>query len=294
MHPALSRRGFLGGLVAAPLGCKAETRRHRGPAGVLADIEDRIGGRLGVHALATDTGATVSYRQDERFAMCSTFKWALAAAVLIEVDRGRLSLGQNLRYSAADLLEYAPVTRKNVGRSAMTLEELAEASVTVSDNTAANLLLKLVGGPSGFTRFVRDRGDRVTRLDRNEPMLNENVAGDPRDTTSPRAMVTLMRTLLGSQALSPPSRDKLFGWMIASPTGAKRLRAGLPRSWRAGDKTGTGPRGAVSDVAVAWPPKRPPILIAVYTSDSWSLTSTLSAAHAEVGRIVASELGRAR
>jgi beta-lactamase class A len=286
----LSRRALLGGLGAAMVGC-TKTTRSPDANRALADIEAHIGGRLGVYALATDSGAVLSHRGSERFALCSTFKWALVAAVLTKVDQGKLRLAQEFEYGPKDLLEYAPVTRKNVGRGRMTLQDLAEAAVTVSDNTAANLLLDRVGGPPGLARFLRDHGDTITRLDRNEPTLNTNLPGDPRDTTSPQAMVSTMRVLLTTSVLSTASRERLLGWMIASRTGAERIRAGLPPTWRTGDKSGTCEHGAVNDVAIAWPPNRAPVLIAVYMSGSGSFSSTLFAAHADVGRIVASELG---
>ncbi len=273
------------------VGCSSTTRRQTAAHRALADIEQRIGGRLGLYAVATDNAEGLSHRENERFAMCSTFKWALVAAVLSKVERGELTLAQDVEYGEKDLLEYAPVTRQHVGRAHMTIRELAEAAVILSDNTAANLLLDHIGGPAGLTRFLRDHGDGVTRLDRNEPMLNTNEAGDLRDTTSPRAMVSTMQTLLTTSALAPDSRELLLGWMIASRTGSERIRAGLPVTWRAADKTGTGMHGAVNDVAITWPPNHAPILIAVYMSGSGLPQSKLNSAHGEIGRIVAAQLG---
>lgn len=256
---------------------------------ILAEIEARVGGRVGVFALDTGTGRQLAHRPDERFAMCSTFKWALAAAVLARVDRGQLSLDERVPYGSTDLLEYAPVTSEHVAEGAMTIDALAQASVTVSDNTAANLLLTKVGGPEGFTQFVRQQGDSVTRLDRNEEALNSNEPGDPRDTTSPRAMVGLMRKVLCADALLPASRERLLGWLRACETGKNRLRAGLPKDWTAGDKTGTGLRCAVNDIAIAWPPGRAPILIAAYMSDGEAGLERLQAAHEDVGKLIAQE-----
>jgi beta-lactamase class A len=170
----------------------------------------------------------------------------------------------------------------------MTVEELCEAIIVVSDNAAANLLLVPAGGPAGFTHFLRSSGDAVTRLDRTEPQLNENVAGDQRDTTTPDAMArTMRRLLMEDDVLNLASRERLINWLIACRTGRERLRAGLPTDWRAGDKTGAGMNGAVNDVVIAWPPERPPILIACYLSDSTADAATLNAAHAEIARIVA-------
>ncbi len=263
----------------------------RGTTRSLEDVEARVGGRVGVFALDTGNGRQLGHRQDERFAMCSTFKWVLAAAVLAQVDRGELSLAEEVAYGQADLLEYAPVTRMHVAEGFMTVDALTAAIVTVSDNTAANLLLARVGGPEGLTRFTRALGDPVTRLDRNEPSLNSNEAPqDPRDTTSPRAMVGLMRNVLCGEALSPASRSRLLEWLRASETGLTRLRAGLPGDWVVGDKTGTGRHGAVNDVAIALPPGRAPILVAMYMSESQESVDVLSSAHADVGRIIARSL----
>jgi len=256
----------------------------------LAEIEGATGGRLGVYSLDTATGQEIHHRADERFPMCSTFKWVLAAAVLQRIERGALSFEQRIALGEPDLLEYAPVTRKHLADGFMTIEALAQAAVTVSDNTAANLLLPTVGGPAGLTQFMRGNGDSVSRLDRNEPLLNSNQPGDPRDTTSPRAMAQLMLRLLCGEGLSVPLRERLIGWMRACETGNKRLRAGFPSDWVVGDKTGSGAHNAVNDVAMATPPGRAPVLVAAYSSGSPSTMAELEAAHAKVARLVAQSL----
>jgi len=286
-----ARRQFLlataGILLTAPaLSCATS----RGERPSLLEIEARIGGRVGVFALDTANGRYLAHRADERFAMCSTFKWVLAAAILAQTDRARMSLTDRIVYGPADLIEHAPITRANLAKGSMTVAELAEAAVTVSDNTAANLLLARLGGPAALTEFVRSLGDSVTRLDRNEPALNSNEAGDVRDTTSPRAMVSLMRSVLCGEGLLPGSRTRLLGWLRACKTGNDRLRAGLPKAWIVGDKTGSGRRGAVNDVAIAFPSHRAPILIAAYLSGSSAKLSALAAAHADIGRRAAREL----
>lgn len=253
----------------------------------LSDLESGVGGRVGVYAIATDRAIELSHRADERFAMCSTFKWALSAAVLARVDRGEISLEEAVPFGEADLLDYAPATRARAAEGKMTVGELAESIITVSDNTAANLLLGLVGGPAGLTAFMRSAGDTVTRLDRDEPTLNTNLPGDERDTTSPRAMVGLMRAVLLGSVLSVQSRERLVGWLEACQTGFERLRAGLPAGWRVGDKTGSGQRGSVNDVAILWPPGRGPVLVAAYLSDSSAPLEALSGVHAAIGRAVA-------
>ncbi|MGY6217163.1 class A beta-lactamase [Methylolobus aquaticus] len=274
-------------LTSAPVLSRVRPRAH--PPSLVA-IEAKVGGRVGVFALDTGTGRSLANRPDERFALCSTFKWVLAAAILAQTDRVRMSLSDRIAYGPDDLIDHSPITKANIAKGSMTLDALAAAAVTDSDNTAANLLLEKLGGPAALTAFVRSVGDPVTRLDRNEPALNSNEAGDARDTTSPRAMVGLVNTLLCGQTLAPNSRDLLLGWLRACKTGGDRLRAGLPRDWVVGDKTGSGRRGAVNDVAIAFPPHRAPILIAAYLSGSSARLPALAAAHADIGRWVAHEL----
>jgi len=221
-----------------------------------------------------------------RFAKCSTFKWLLAAQCLTLSDKGEIRLDEALRLTAADVPDYAPVAKASLVKGAMTAAECCKAMVEISDNTAANLVLARLGGPASLTAFCRAIGDECTRLDRNEPSLNTNFAGDQRDTTTPRAMAqTLPRVLTTNEALSTPSREALIGWMAGSKTGLERLRAGVPTGWKAADKTGTGPRGAVNDVAVAWPPGRAPVLIAAYLTGSPADVALLSAVHAEIARL---------
>lgn len=289
----MTRRTLLAALMAS-LATACSNRRPAAPAqpedDPIGPIEARLGGRVGLFALDTGSGKALSHRPDERFAMCSTFKWALAAAVLARVERKELALDERVTYGEEDLLEYAPATRPNVASGFMKLEALAEAAVTVSDNTAANLLLARVGGPAGLTMFFRRHGDAVSRLDRDEPTLNTNLPGDPRDTTSPRAMAGLVRRLLIGSALSVQSRERLLGWMKASPTGRERLRAGLPASFVVGDKTGTGANGAVNDVAILWPPGRSAIVVALYLSEGRGTLAIANAGHADIARVIAARL----
>jgi len=221
--------------------------------------------------------------------MCSTFKVLLAGATLARVDTGREALGRSISYGKADLLDYAPVTAARVDEGRMTVGELCAATVEVSDNGAANLLLRELGGPAAVTAFVRTLGDSVTRLDRVEPELNEALPGDPRDTTSPEAMLADLKALLLGPTLRAASRARLEGWMVGCQTGSKRLRAGLPKDWGVGDKTGSGARGTVNDVAVLRPPHRAPIVVTAYFTGS--TVDDRDAVLAEVGRIVADAFG---
>ena len=259
----------------------------------LADLERKSGGRLGVCILDTATGRSLAHRPDERFAMCSTFKLPLAAAILREADRGRLNLDTTVPVTKADLVPHAPVVEANLAKGGMTIRALAEAAQKQSDNAAANLLLKQIGGPAGFTQFFRDLGDQVTRADRYEPEMNRWTPGDDRDTTTPAAKAAIVAKFLTGDILAPASRDLLIQWMIDTKTGAKRVRAGLPQDWRAGDKTGTGYDdvcGKVNDVAIAWPPGKPPIIITGYFNTAGpadDVSDQDQAVLAEVGRIAA-------
>lgn len=252
----------------------------------LAAIERRVGGRLGVAALDVGTGRRLGYRADERFPMCSTFKWLLVARVLSRVDASEEKLSRILPYGPDDLLEYAPVTRAHVGEGGMSLAALCAAAIERSDNTAANLLLATVGGPSGLTSYLRTIGDSVTRLDRVEPALNGAVPGDPRDTTTPAAMLGDLRSLLVEGRLAADSRDRLLGWLAGNTTGDGKLRAGLPAGWRVGDKTGMGEHGATNDVAIAWPDGRAPVLIAAYLTETDATLGARNGALASVGTLV--------
>lgn len=260
-------------------------------AGTFAALEARAGGRLGVAAIDTATGRQVGHRADERFALCSTFKLLLGAAVLARVDAGELSLDRRIPYGRKDLLSYAPVTTKRVDEGAMTVGELCAATIQTSDNTAANLLLPLVGGPEGLTDFLRGIGDEVTRLDRIEPELNSNLPDDPRDTTTPAAMAATTARLLTGDALGAASQRQLIDWLVGSTTGAARLRAGFPAGWRVGDKTGTGERGAANDVAIVWPEDgEKPWVVAVYFDAPKATPAERDAVIAEAARLVTAEL----
>ena len=267
-----NRRRFTAALAATtafglrPARAAAEAQKGGDPAPVAPwpEIERDAGGRLGVAVLDTASGRLAGHRLDERFPMCSTFKWLAAAMVLARVDAGDERLDRRIPYGREVLLPHSPVTEKHAGRGGLTLGELCEATITVSDNAAANLILARFGGPASLTRYVRSLGDPHTRLDRTEPTLNEATPGDPRDTTTPAAMAGALQAALLGNALSPASREQLRAWMEATRTNLKRLRADLPEAWRLGSKTGTGARGSTNDVGIYWPPGRPPIVVAAY------------------------------
>jgi len=254
----------------------------------LAALERRHGGRLGVAILDTGSGRRHGHRADERFLMCSTHKLLTVGAVLARVDRGVERLDRRVVFGRDVVLSWAPVTSKHVGAPGMSVAELCEAAITVSDNTADNLLLRSLGGPPAVTAFARKLGDPLTRLDRYEPELNDGAPGDLRDTTTPDAMVGNLRALLLGDMLSAASRERLAAWMRAASTGLDKLRAGMPSGWQAGDKTGSGAHDETNDVAIFWPPQRKPLLVTAYLAGSTADAAGRSAVLAEVGRIAAS------
>jgi beta-lactamase class A len=258
-----------------------------GLAEIDADLQKRGGGRLGVAVQDSGNGATVSLRGDERFPMCSTFKSLAAAAVLKRVEAHKENLERRIPYTAKDLVPNSPVTEKHAGGEGLSLAELCAATIAVSDNTAANLILSTLGGPAGLTRYVRSLGDKVTRLDRIEPILNRAEPGDARDTTTPLAMLGSLRALLLGEALSPASRTQLLEWMKATQTSGARLRAQLPPGWLLADKTGAGERGTNNDVGLILPPQRAPILVTVYLTNTRLPLAQTNPVIAAVGGLVA-------
>lgn len=288
----MKRGAFAAGTVAAFVGL-GTAALAQSVEGKLATIEEASGGRLGVVVFDAHGMQRVSYRPGERFPMCSTFKLLAVADALRRVDAGTLSLEQRIHYSQADLLEYAPVARVHVARGWMTIRELCAAAMSRSDNTTANLLLKQIGGPAGVTRYVRSIGDRFTRLDRVEPFLNSGIPGDPRDTTTPESMGFDANRLLVRDLLSASSRALLIDWMRRSTTGLDLLRAGFPKSWKCGDKTGLGGRHTATgdsdtrnDVAVVLPPGHSPFIVAAYLTGVKVAAAQRDATLADVARAI--------
>ncbi|PWR10851.1 class A beta-lactamase [Micromonospora acroterricola] len=247
------------------------------------ELERRFGARLGVYAIDTGTGRTVTHRADERFAHASTFK-ALLAAVLLR----RLSdedLRRVVTYTEADLLEHAPITSQHVA-TGMPVEDLIAAAVRYSDNTAANLLLNEIGGPKGLQGELRKIEDRTTNINRNEPTLNEAVPGDDRDTSTPRALGTDLRTFALGDVLPKARRLKLTDLLIGNTTGGPYIRAGVPSDWKVGDKTGSGGYGTRNDIAVVWPPTGSPLIIAIQSDRGVPDASSADPLIAEATKVV--------
>jgi len=294
----MNRRHFA---LAAPalLGMTPPSHAHR-PLRQRSDAVARLAAletgaaRLGVCLLDTATGEFTGTRLEEHFALCSTFKLPMVAACLREADLGRLDLAERIPYGQRDLLEWVPVTGAHVAQGGLSIAALAQAAQELSDGTAANLLVRRLGGPAAVTALWRAMGDPVSRLDRYEPELGLVLSGDLRDTSSPLAMAQMTRRIATTDLLGAPSRERLLGWMRRTQTGARRLRAGLPAAWPSGNKTGTGrapgTTNKCNDVAVTNPPGRGPVVVAAYF-DSGEYTPQVEARHeavlAEVGRIAA-------
>ncbi len=292
MIKVVALAGFIWLHCTLPSQAASDEEKDRSFNEKVVAIETRVGRHLGIAALDTGSGRRLEHRAEERFLMCSTFKLLAVAAVLHRVDTKQEELGRFIRYAKSDLLEYAPVTRKHVDEGGMTLEALCAAAIELSDNTAANLLLKTIGGPAAVTRYARSLGDSQTRLDRFEPDLNIAIPGDERDTTTPGSMLGTLRRLLLGDALSAASRQRLESWLVASETGRSMIRAGVPNDWRVGDKTGNGGGGATNDIAILWPPRKAPILIAIYSLGSSASADARTGAIAAAARAIVAELAK--
>lgn len=288
------RRSLLIAGACAPLlaACATSTGASLADAQArLAALEAAAGGRLGVDAIDTGDGRRLGHRADERFPMCSTFKAIAAAAILAHGKNVPGWLDQRVRYTKADLVTYSPISEKHVD-DGMTVGELCAATIQYSDNAAANLLMKLIGGPGGVTGFARSVGDTVFRLDRWETELNTAIPGDPRDTTTPAAMATLLRRVALDDGLAPAQRDQLQHWMRGNTTGDTRIRAGVPMGWAVADKTGTGAYGSSNDIGIVFPPKGAPVVLALYYTQAYPQAKANNEILAAATRIVMGAFGR--
>jgi beta-lactamase class A len=261
MTPSPTRRNLVFALASLPFSLAAKPMTGHAD---FASLERELRGELGVAAIDSATGRTIGHRQDQRFPMCSTFKVVLAAAILKRADEMPDLLDRKLPLPKDRFVDYSPVTGKHVDGE-LSVAELCSAALQYSDNTAGNTLLRELGGPAELTRYARSLGDERFRLDRWETALNSATPGDERDTTTPWAMARTLQKLLLLDGLSPARRGQLFTWMLGNTTGSQRIRAAVPPGWQVADKTGTGDYGSANDIAVVYPPGRPPIMLAVYT-----------------------------
>lgn len=293
MTLSMSRRHALAGsLLAIPAlaasSSEGWTQDTQAAEARLAELERKHPGRICVSILDVASGKRIQHRANERILMCSTFKALAAALVLARVDKGQEKLDRRIKFSEKDVVQGSPGTQKRFGEPGMTVAELCDAAVTLSDNTAGNLLLASFGGPAGLTAFFRSLGDDMSRLDRIETELNyHNAPDDVRDTTTAAAMLEDLRKLLLTDVLSARSRSQLAAWLIANKTGDARLRAGVPKTWLVGDKTGTNgdKDGNANDIAVFWPPDRAPIIVTAYCEIPAIAAEERNAVIAEIGRI---------
>jgi beta-lactamase class A len=291
----LTRRRFLASSSAAfafaslPLHSEVATS-FSSLASQLDALEKSSGGRLGVAVLDARSNQRVGHRETELFPMCSTFKLLLAAAILRRVQDGHEFLETPLRVPKTGLVPNSPVTSQYAGQSLL-IGELCRAALTRSDNTAANMLLDRIGGPSAVTAYARSLGDTVTHLDRIEPALNNTHPGELRDTTSPAAMLGNLQALLRGKAFRPEYRQQLTDWMLANTTGADRLLAGVPKTWLVADKTGSNGQDTANDIGALWPPSHPPVLVAAYLTECPGPESKRNASLAQVGRLIARATG---
>lgn len=292
MTSSMSRRHALAGtLLSVPVFASARVgalASNTPAASQLAALERRHPGRICVSMLDLASGRRVDHRAGERILICSTFKMLAAALVLHRVDQGEEKLDRRIKVSQSDLVTYSPVTQKHVAEGGMTVAQLCDAIMTWSDNAAANLLLQSFGGPAAITAFCRTLGDEVTRLDRYETELNtHDHPGDIRDTTTAAAMLENLRKLLFTEVLTSASRAQLAAWLIANRTGDARLRVGLPKTWLAGDRTGTNgdKHGNANDIAVIWPADRAPLIVTAYCEIPGIAGDQRNAVIAEIGRI---------
>ncbi|MDX2391437.1 class A beta-lactamase [Streptomyces sp. DK15] len=257
--------------VALPAGAAraASSPRASGVVQQLRELERAYGARLGVYARDTATGRTVLHRADELFPMCSVFKTVAAAAVLRDLDRDGTFLAKRIHYTQQEVTDAGggEITKRpeNIA-GGLTVAELCSAAIAQSDNAAANLLLRELGGPTAVTRFCRSVGDRTTRLDRCEPELNSAEPARVTDTTTPRAIGQTYGRLTLGHLLTSEDRERLTGWLLANTTSGDRLRAGLPRDWAVADKTGAGSYGTNNNVGIAWPPGRPPVILSIFST----------------------------
>jgi beta-lactamase class A len=247
-------------------------------------IEQDFDARVGLVIRESGSDWSVSHRADERFLMASTFKTLLCGAVLTRVDAGEIDLAEPIAITAADILDYAPVTETMIG-STMAVGDLCHAALDKSDNTATNLLIDRIGGPQSVTDFLRAIGDGVSRLDRREPEVNTFAPGDPRDTTSPDAMVATLEVLLTGDALSLRSRAQLVDWMSGGGVTGALIRASTPEGWHVADRSGSADFNR-NIVAMVTPPNRGPYFIAIFLSDAKADFDTRNAAVIELSEAV--------
>lgn len=268
-------------------GAYAKAIHHDNLIKTVEQVEKSLDARIGIAVYDEQSGRQWEYHADDRFPMASTFKTLACAALLFRVDRREERLDRMVAIKQGDLVTYSPITKRRVGSGGMSLSELCEAAIFMSDNSAANFILDAIGGPAALTEFVRSIGDKITRLDRREPGLNEATPGDIRDTTTPNSMAIIMKKIVLMDVLSSVSRQQLTDWLVGNKVGDALFRAGVPKDWKIGDKTGGGGHGSRSIAAVMWPPGRAPVIATVYITETDASFKDRNTAIAKIGKAIA-------
>jgi beta-lactamase class A len=289
----MDRRSFLISTTATAVRPIAGRSGPRSGIWPFRHEEEQARGRLGVCAIDLNNERRIAQRENERFPLASTFKLPLVMAVLSRVDGHRERLDREISFSPRDLIPFSPILELQPLGGSLSIEALCAAAIEHSDNTAGNVLLDVIGGPPTVTSYLRSIGDTTTRLDHKGPYLNRAHPGDIRDTTTPLAMARLLQGLVAQRTLSPASKSRLLTWLRRAKTGPRRIRAGVPRGWAVGDKTGTTDTGA-SDVAIIWPTKGSAIVLAVYLAEVKAPERARDAAIASVARTVARAISETR
>lgn len=256
----------------------------------LKALESSFDGKIGVYALDTANGQQIQYRASEHFPIQSTFKVIVVAGILKKSTTNSQLLQQKINYKKQDLVFWSPITEKNIN-SSMTISELCAAAMMYSDNTATNLIMKKLGGPSAVTAFARSMGNHAFRIDGWEPELNSNP-NDVRDSSTPKAMGESLKNLTLGDILPVPQKDTLITWMKNNTTGDTRIRAGIPKGWIVADKTGSGDYGISNDIAIIWPRECAPIVLAIYTAQNKKNTAHRDDIVVATTRIVINQLSQ--
>lgn len=249
--------------ILTPLTVSANTYNYD-----IKKIESDFNGRVGVYALNTETGKVFEYRGKERFPLCSSFKSFLAAAVLHQDQKKPGFLQEMVKYNDRKMEPHSPITGAHQ-KSGMTVYDMAKATLQYSDNGAANMLMdRYINGPEGMTKFMKGLGDDKFRLDRWELDLNSAIPGDPRDTSTPKAVTNSLNMLISGDIFDAEHQKTFEEWMIGNTTGNARIRSSVPEGWVVGDKTGTcGNYGTANDHAIIWPKdSSSPMIVSIYTT----------------------------
>ncbi|GEM75070.1 class A beta-lactamase [Vibrio sagamiensis] len=231
----------------------------------LTEIERESTGRIGVAVIDTKDNKLWNYHGHDFFPMMSTFKTLACAHMLYQVDRGQIKTAKSIPVTKDDLVNWNPVTEHFVG-STMTLQSLCNAAMTMSDNAAANLVLKAIGGPESLTAFLQRNGDKATRLDDIEPQLNYVDIGSKRNSTTPLTMMKTIEKLTLGSVLSEQSKRQLLLWMKANMVSDGLLRAVVPKDWQVADRSGGGVNGSRTYTGMIWRKNRDPIFIGIFVA----------------------------